>query len=233
MANQWRDSTEPDLAAVSRHLTVLRDVEWLLALDELWTSYIAGKQQQPGDAPPNFAALRRLADDIDASVSRMPELAAQVATSLKALDDDAVNQGLGSLREDVPEAAPVVDWLFSEPGPDGPRTTLIRACGWVMQEAHAERGIIREKAALLERGQLPDPDIRPLFRCMGSLIGIGAGVALAAAGVVATLGVGATVALGSAAYIYGVAKVWEKDGCKETVRSATAAAGRLRPRAEG
>lgn len=218
----------PGLDDARQHLAALHDVEWLLALDELWTSSISAGHQEPSDAGPDFAGLGRLAGDIDEALSAMPDVALHVLKSLERMDDDATDYALGSLREAVPETASVVEWLHTNSAEGSAHMTLIAACTWVLQETEIERGILREKATLLQRKELPDPDIRPLFRCMGSLVGIGAGMALTAAGTVTVLGVPAVVALGGAAYVYGVGTVWEKAGCKTTMRGAAGVLAKLR-----
>jgi hypothetical protein len=225
VATQTEDSGLED---ARQHLTALRDVEWLLALDDLWTSYISVGRQAPTGARADFPALVRLAGDMDRALEEAPRAAGLVASSLDAMDDDAVGSALDSLREAVPETATVLDWL-SDSVEVTPRMTLIAACTWVTEETETERAILHEKTAILERGELPDPDMRPIFRCIGSLVGMGAGIAIAAAGTVSVLGAPAVIALGSAGYVYGIAETWKKTRCGEVVRGATDALARLRP----
>lgn len=199
-----------------RCLTCFRDVEWLLVLDDLWSSYLSLSNERAGDIKPDFEGLCRLAAEMDDVLARAPEITMQVGASLEPFDDEAVGQALALLREVEPSTEPVVDWLFDDDADATPRARLLAACEWVRQETEEERAILRDKAGRLEHHELPDPDLRPVFRCMWALVGIGAGVAIGAAGIVSVVGIPATVGLGVVAYGYGVSTTWKKSGCKET-----------------
>jgi hypothetical protein len=201
-----------------RTLSVLGEVRGLLALDDLWTASLEpAAGLPPASGEPDFEGLRGLAAGMDALLTRVPEIASEVRTNLEAQEDEHVSEALGEVREEAFDVAGLLDQLLSEVAPRSIRDVFIWACQNVEEEAGTERDILYGKVQKLEDRELPDPDLRPLFRCALTLVGLGSIVSLAAAGAVATLGVAPTVLLGVAGGGYELSKVWEKSGCTTRV----------------
>jgi hypothetical protein len=202
----WRDQ----VAALS-HITRL------LSLDDVWTAYLTAAQKlspERRDRDVGFNALQDLAADMRSALGDTVESVPRVRDALERLPDGPVEQALGLIAETEPAAANLIDWVLTQSGKDTPRVMLIDACGELLFEAGPEMDILRDKSELLAAHQLPDPDLRPLFRCLGTVVGVGAVAAMGAAGIVTVVGIVPTIFIGGAGFAYGFSKDWKDSKCR-------------------
>lgn len=198
-----------------RQLAAMAQVQQLLALDDMWTAYLqAARAEVLTDVP--FEGLQGIAADMRLLLETLAPTAGEVRGALDRHSDEAINHLLVEVRESQPSAAGLLDWLLAG-GFDGisPRETLMRACDELQAETPAEIEILASKADLLARGELPDPDLRLSFRCLSTLVGVGAFAALAAAGAVTVIGVIPAAALGVLGGAGGLADAWDRGKCSE------------------
>lgn len=193
----------------------------LFALDELWSQYLS--TQGAADAP-DIEGLLDLAGRLGQGIVDAGGAAQQVQRTLERQSEASVREGLNSVRQVLTQQG-VSDWPFDdESTDDNVREILMSACTYIRVENDTERSHLAGKIELLRAGSLPDPDLRPVFRCVLSLVGIAAGSTLAAAGAVATLGALPAVAIGVLAVAGSGALAWEQTGCTgRRVKSAVAA----------
>lgn len=203
------------IGTARQQLAALAHVTRLLSLDDLWTGYLEGAKKAPREDV-GFDGLRGLAADMEAALELAVGAVPDVRATLDRLTDDSVVGALGIVLEAAPSLTDLIGWILRQ-GSSGtaPRQTLIGACDYIETEAGNELEILQGKARSLESRELPDPDLRPLFRCMGTLVGIGGVAALAAIGAVATIGVAPTIGLGVVAYGYSLSEAWDKSKCAE------------------
>ncbi len=220
--------TITEVAASARPLTIAESaylfqtcerVVSLLALDEMWSVYLTAAQESRV-AEVDFSGLLGLSDRMLDGLGELVETGRRVADLVSSQSDEALIAGLQKLREQYGPAE-LFDWLL---GDEFERTSLrevfLSAWNWILGNVHDEREILLIKREALSAGSPPDPDFRLRFKCILVVAGIGAGTALAAAGVVATLGVGAVVGLGVLAVAGGTAYAWKDSGCGGEVRPA-------------
>jgi hypothetical protein len=190
----------------------------LLALDEMWSVYLTAAQESRV-AEVDFSGLLGLSERMLDGLGELVETGHRAAELVGSQSNDALIAGLQRLRDQYGPAE-LFDWLFQEVAEGTPlREVFLSAWNWTLGNVDDEREILLNKREALSKGSLPDPDLRFRFRCFVVIAGIGAGTALAAAGVVATLGVGAVVGLGVVAAAGGIAGAW-KGNCGGEVRPA-------------
>jgi hypothetical protein len=203
----WRDQ----VAALS-HITRL------LSLDDVWSAYLTAAQKvspERRDRDVGFDALRDLAADMRSALGDTVESVPRVRDALERLPDGPVEQALGLIAETDPATADLINWVLAEPGEETPRAMLINTCGELLFEAGPEMDILQGKSELLAAHQLPDPDLRPLFRCLGTVVGVGAVAAMGAAGIVTVVGIVPTIFIGGAGFAYGFGKDWKDSKCRD------------------
>ena len=203
------------IGTARQQLAALAHITRLLSLDDLWTGYLEGAKTVPREDV-GFEGLRGLAADMEGALGLAVGAVPDVRATLDRLTDDSVVGALGIVLGAAPSLADVIGWILRQ-GSSGiaPRLTLIGACDYIEAEAGNELEILQGKARSLESRELPDPDLRPLFRCMGTLVGVGSVTALAAVGAVATVGVAPAIGLGVVAYAFSLSEAWEKSQCAE------------------
>lgn len=203
----WRDQ-----------VVALSHITRLLSLDDAWTAYLTAAQQlspERRDRDVGFDGLQDLAAEMRSALGDTVESVPRVRDALERLPDGAVEQAMELFAETGADAANLIDWVLAESGATGPRLMLIDACGELLFEAGFEMDILRDKSELLAAHQLPDPDLRPLFRCLGTLVGVGAVAAMGAAGIVTVIGIVPTIFIGGAGFGYGFAKDWKDSKCRD------------------
>jgi hypothetical protein len=219
--NDAGGSEQANLEEVTRGLIAVAQVQTLLALDDVWTSYL---ESRAGGGEPDFEGLINLAARIDTELTRAPQTANFVRISVERHSDELVSRWLARIHETEPQSDGVLDWLLNGVGERSVRQVLISACLYVERHVVEERKNLSGKVQLLRASKLPDPDLSPAFRCAWTVVGVGAITTLAAAGAVPVVGVGAAVGLGALGGVYGLSTVWKKSGCAEVWRTVRALA---------
>jgi hypothetical protein len=221
--------TTTEVPASARPLTIVestvlldacRLVVSLLALDETWSVYLTAAQQSQV-AEFDFFGLLELSGVMLHGLDELSQTGPRAADLVGSQSDEALIAGLQRLRDQYGPAE-LFDWLIDQVAEGTSlREIFLSAWNWILSNVHEEREILLAKREVLAADSLPDPDFRFRFKCFLVVAGIGAGIALAAAGTVATLGVGASVGLGVLAAAGGTAMAWKDTGCGGEVRPAT------------
>ncbi len=195
----------------------LRSILSLLEFDDLWTNYLdAANDGRIAD--PDFDTLDRLALRMDNGIQEVAEAVKALQGRFSVVHDDALSAGLNVLLEAEAMDPEFNDWLRSQP--EGLEELFRTAAVRVGAEAGEEVRTLYGKRGRLKARELPDSDLRPMFRCALTIVGIGATATLAAAGAVATFGAGAAgiaaaAGLGASAGGWELSKAWSKSGCPE------------------
>lgn len=208
-------------ARATRVLPSLAQLERLLILDDVWTDRLERAQGEGESEPVDFRDLIALADEIERALEAAPAATAQVLQLLKEQQDVESDRVLQVIAAGDEQAAGALDELLREDlGDLEPRAAFTAACLYVEAETGAEIDHLRGKRAQLQAEELPDPDLRPAFRCLGTLAGIGALWGLAAAGAVTVVGIPIAIGAGVVGSGTTLVEKWKKGGCKETARAA-------------
>jgi hypothetical protein len=186
------------------------NISQLLALDDLWSGYLGA---QTTLTPSALGGLLRLVDELDRGISLSAEAASSVWDALNRQSEESITSALSIVLVGRGGMSVFDGLLESEDEDDSIRQLLMSACEFIQREVEVERSILTVKSEQLRKGNLPDPDLRPLFRCILSLVGIAAGASLAAAGTVGTLGVLPAAGLGLLAMVGSSVLSWEQSGC--------------------
>jgi hypothetical protein len=190
----------------------------LLALDEMWSVYLTAAQESRV-AEVDFSGLLGLSERMLHGLGELVETGPRVVELVSSQSNEALVAGLQRLRDQCGPAE-LFDWLLEEVAEGTPLLQVfLSAWNWILGNVDDEREILLNKRKALSAGSLPNPDFRFRFKCFLVVAGIGAGTAIAAAGVVSTLGVGAVVGLGVVTAAGGIAAAWT-DNCGGEVRPA-------------
>jgi hypothetical protein len=184
-------------------------------LDDLWTAYLEDARSEAPTERVDFDGLVVLAEEMELALRETPAAASQVSELLEDLPPEAGEGALAVIGASDERTAGALAAVLSEDlqGLDA-RRAFTAACRFIEMETDGEIAHLVGKRAQLEQGNLPDPDLRINFRCISTLVGIGALWGLAAAG--ATTVVGAPIAIGAGVLGAGsdLIKKWKKSGCK-------------------
>lgn len=196
-------------------LQPLAQIQRLLMLDDLWTAYLEDARSEQPIERVDFGSLIALAKEMELALRETPAAAGRVRELLEDLPPEADDGAIGMIGTSNERIAGALATVLSRDlrGLD-PRRAFIAACRFVEIETNDEIAHLIGKCEQLEQGNLPDPDLRINFRCISTLVGIGALWGLAAAG--ATTVVGAPIAIGAGVLGAGsdLIKKWKKSGCK-------------------
>jgi hypothetical protein len=187
-------------------------------LDDLWTAYLEDARGDDPSERADFDGLIVLAKEMELALREAPAAARQVSELLEDLPPEANEEALAVIGASSERTAGALAAVLSDDlrGLDA-GVAFMAACRFIERETDSEIAHLVGKRAQLERGDLPDPDLRINFRCISTLVGIGALWGLAAAG--ATTVVGAPIAIGAGVLGAGsdLIKKWKKSGCKRNV----------------
>lgn len=219
---QVETESSPSLSTVAqatRALAPLAQIQRLLMLDDLWTAYLDDARSEEPTERVDFEGLVALAEEMELALRDTPTAAAQVIELLEDVPQGAGEKALRLIGESDEHAAGALAEVLSEDlhGLDA-RHAFTAACRFIEAETDSEIEHLNGKRSQLEHGELPDPDLRVNFRCISTLVGIGALWGLAAAG--ATTVVGAPIAIGAGVLGAGSSLVekWKKSGCRANAR---------------
>jgi hypothetical protein len=210
------------VARATRAFAPLAQIQRLLMLDDLWTAYLEDAHSEESRDPVDFDCLVALADEMELVLREMPIAAAQVAKLLEDTPQDVSAKVLGLIAVHDPQAAEGLADLLRDDlqGLDGPGQAFIAACRFIDAETDSEIEHLNGKRSQLHRGELPDPDLRLNYRCISTLLGIGALWGLAAAGAVTVVGAPIAIGAGVVGASTSLVEKWKKGGCKSNVRDS-------------
>jgi hypothetical protein len=193
-------------------------IEELLLLDDLWTSALEDlSSEDPAEVQGQGENFGQLVERMDRALAELPQRLGPLEAILNAADDEDIARALTQIAE-VGEIDRVLleEVAFAgEIAEPGPRGAAILACQFLQQEVETERDLLARKYAILVEGRVPDPDLRPIFRCALYLAKIGAGAAAA----IGTHGLTLAYHLGKAVGtgLFG----WKKSECVATWHEIT------------
>jgi len=159
-----------DAIVASEEILLLDDL-WTSALDDLEADDPAGVQSQAED-------FGQLVERMDHALAELPERLQKLEGILSGVSDnevsDALSKIVGGNEIDQDALAKVFGADITEIGSRG---AAILACQFLQEEVGRERDILASKYRVLASGVVPDPDLRPIFRCALYLAKLGASAA--------------------------------------------------------
>jgi hypothetical protein len=189
----------------------------VLALDDVWTRHLsAPRSDESGD--PEFDSLIELADRLDAALAALPEALESVRPVLEVVDEPLIHTFVEVIANDDPRARAALERLRADQPGELWRETLDGACQVIQDATAEEREILQGKRRLAESGELPDPDLRPGFRCGLSLVG----VAAAATATILSGGAAGVVPLTLTGQATTLVVAWNGTGCPKAWESLRA-----------
>jgi hypothetical protein len=189
----------------------MASVDRLLLLDDLWTSSLS---ELDPSAP---ASVQGMSDDfkdlvgaMDGSLWELGDRLPKFQDVLQSAEASEVDQALREILRPRPDAASAYEKMFeadiTEVGVYGAGNL---ACQYIVRELDAERTTLAAKLVQIEKGEVPDPDLRPPFRCALFL------AKLVAAGVVVIGSHGLALAAGIFDGVDRAVSEWNKSRCKD------------------
>lgn len=162
------------LAGALVGIRALADAERLLVLDDLWTSALEGMDpDDPIAIERQQEAFGHLVAALDETPSGFPIHLKELEGVLNSVSDEAVEEALNEVLEG--DATQSLAMVFGDEITEvGPRGAGIFACQFLLEETAQERSILAAKYERLAVGELPDPDLRPIYRCALYLAKLGA-----------------------------------------------------------
>jgi hypothetical protein len=219
MATESSPTQLSALSEATRALAPLAQIQRLLTLDDLWTAYLEDARSGNPTEAVDPEGLIALAEEMELALRDTPAAAGQV---IELLDKLPPESEIGMLRaiaaQDDQLAGALGRILTNDLGGLETRSAFLAACRFVQTETESEIKHLISKRVQLERGELPDPDLRISFRCIATIVGIAAISALAAAGAVSVIGAPIAISLGVVGAGYLLVKDWEDSGCKSNAR---------------
>jgi hypothetical protein len=159
-----------DAIVASEEILLLDDL-WTSALDDLEADDPAGVQSQAED-------FGQLVERMDHALAELPERLQKLEGILNEVSDDEVSDTLSKIVGDNEIDQDALAKVFGADITEiGPRGAAILACQFLQEEVGRERGILASKYSVLVSGAVPDPDLRPIFRCALYLAKLGASAA--------------------------------------------------------
>ncbi len=185
-----------------------------MTLDDLWSAYL-DPDFDGGDA--DFNGLIELGSFMRQGINEMSDVAYRLKIFLRDRTDENVatalqDQGVSlDLVSDFPK--------FGTEDPELPaqsfREDLIAACDYVLNTIEGEIDQLDGKIDQLGSDIFPDPDMRPLFKCAVTLMGVGLGVALIIFAPPVGVHAAIAAAVGSAQQAGGLVGKWKSSRCRE------------------
>jgi hypothetical protein len=204
------------MAAELKHqrdgVNAVQDIGRLLALDDLWTSYLdhAGRD----DIARDLSDLEALVDDMNRGLAVARDHARVAGDELEKARDEEVTRALDSLlRDQADDWAGLHERFIQGLVQVGVRRSLVVACRYVYLASEEETGFLNAKLARLRRGEFEPGDFSHRTNCLLDL----AGVACGAGACVVTFPAGC---LALAAGVFRFVRSWDNEGCGDTLAEA-------------
>lgn len=207
-------ATSP-IARATRAIPPLAQIQRLLMLDDFWTASLEDARSGDPTQDVDHEDLVALAKEMELALRDMPSAAAQVIELLDESPPEFDAHALQAIASSDERVADALGTILSEDlGGLDARRAFTAACRFVQAETDSEIEHLAGKRIQLEQGELPDPDLRINFRCIATLVGIGALCALAAAGATTVIGTPIAIGLGVLGAGALLVEKWEDSGCK-------------------
>jgi hypothetical protein len=157
----------------------------------------------------DFDGLLNIAAQMTEGIEQATTAAGEIRTIITPIPDQAIRIGLDSIHETMSGLA-AITWLLQQ---EDLNDLAVESCEQIAAEAPVEQQVLQQKRVALTNGERPDPDLRPIFKCLLTVTGLAAGGVIAGAGSVATLGIPLATGLGALAYTGGLAAIWDQTRC--------------------
>lgn len=207
----WRLLMAAELGPQRDGVDAVQGIDRLLALDDLWTSYLddAGRD----DIVRDLSDLEALVADMNTGLAGARDDVRIAGKQLEKASDEQVTRAIGKLLQDqANDRSGLRERFIDDLAELGVRRSLLVACRYVDWAAEKEMGFLNDKLELLREGKFEPGDIGPRMRCMLELAGI------ACCAVPCILATPACAGLAGAAILY--ASAWDSSGCKATLAEA-------------